>query len=100
MKKLTDAYPALTTGAKIPNHWGFEKWKKTILTAAKVRRPVNAFSRSGLRISIDFLDDFLPSADEGCSPDAGGSVADNGIVACGLIIRNQWSVISVQWSAG
>src|SRR6516162_10793299 len=75
-----------------------------MLMAAKVRSPVNAFSRSGLRISTDFFDVFSPPADEGRSPGAarspaaGGSIADNGRVACGLIIQNQWSVISVQWS--
>src|SRR5208282_2816038 len=56
MKKLTDAYPAFTTGAKGPNHWGFEKWKKTMLMAAKQRRPVKAFRRAGLRISTRLLD--------------------------------------------
>src|SRR5580692_548606 len=40
----------------MPNHWGLEKWKRTMLMAAKVRRPVNAFSRSGLRISTAYLD--------------------------------------------
>src|SRR5579863_7286655 len=56
MKKLTEAYPALTTGAIKPNHNGLEKWKRTILMAAKHRKPVNAFSRAGLLVSTLLLD--------------------------------------------
>jgi len=48
MKKLTEAKPALTTGARKPNDFGLEKWNKTMLMAAKKRRPVSAFSRAGL----------------------------------------------------
>jgi hypothetical protein len=41
-KKLTEVYPLSTTGARGPNHFGLEKWKKTMLSAAKQRRPVRA----------------------------------------------------------
>jgi hypothetical protein len=51
MKKLTEAYPALITGARKPNLRGSEKWKRTMLMAAKVRKPVSAFSRAGLLVS-------------------------------------------------
>ena len=40
--------PALTTGARKPNHWGLEKWNRTMLMAAKQRNPVSAFSGAGL----------------------------------------------------
>jgi hypothetical protein len=43
----------LTTGASQPNHNGLEKWKRTILMAAKQRRPVNAFNFAGLLISTE-----------------------------------------------
>src|SRR5215469_6590440 len=92
MKKLTDAYPALTTGAKIPNHWGLEKWKKTMLTAANARKPVNAFSRSGLRISTGLIDGFSLSGDAG-----GCSGADCERVARGLI-EGYLKGSSGQWS--
>jgi hypothetical protein len=63
MKKLTDAYPAFTTGASGPNQFGLEKWKRTILTAAKLRSPVNAFSRAGLAISTCCIDVKSPPPD-------------------------------------
>ncbi len=44
--------PALTTGARNPNHCGLEKWKKTILTAAKQRKPVKAFNGAGLVFGV------------------------------------------------
>ncbi len=49
--------PALTTGASQPNHWGLEKWKKTMLMAAKQRKPVSAFSRCWLARLHGLLDD-------------------------------------------
>jgi len=47
MKKLTDRYPAFTTGESGPNQSGLEKWKKTMFRAAKQRKPVSASSRAG-----------------------------------------------------
>jgi hypothetical protein len=35
-------------GANGPNHFGLEKWKKTMFSAAKQRRPVRAGSVSFL----------------------------------------------------
>src|SRR5579875_3321791 len=54
-KKLTDVYPFATMGAKGPNHFGLEKWKKTMFNAAKQRRPLSAGRRSFLIFARDWV---------------------------------------------
>src|SRR5580698_8547060 len=50
-KHATKTKALSTTGANRPKSFGFEKWKKTILKARKVRMPVSA-GRAGLRCGL------------------------------------------------
>src|SRR5581483_4513841 len=68
----------------MPNHWGFEKWKKTIFRAAKQRKPVKASNRAGLRISTN--DWTSPRTHSNTSPQARAG-ARSLTAGTGMILR-------------